>query len=36
MQAFYIPSGSMNDTLVLDDRILVQKVSYWAGEPAAG
>jgi signal peptidase I len=29
MQAFYIPSGSMNDTLVLDDRILVQKVSYW-------
>ncbi len=31
MQAFYIPSGSMNDTLVLDDRILVQKVSYWGG-----
>jgi signal peptidase I len=29
MQAFYIPSGSMNDTLVLNDRILVQKVSYW-------
>ena len=36
MQAFYIPSGSMNDTLVLDDRILVQKVSYWAGEPERG
>lgn len=37
MQAFYIPSGSMNDTLVLDDRILVQKVSYWAsGEPQRG
>ncbi|MGH3370305.1 MAG: signal peptidase I [Nocardioidaceae bacterium] len=36
MQAFYIPSGSMNDTLVLDDRILVQKVSYWAGEPRRG
>jgi signal peptidase I len=36
VQAFYIPSGSMNDTLVLDDRILVQKVSYWAGEPARG
>ncbi len=37
MQAFYIPSGSMNDTLVLDDRILVQKVSYWGGgEPRRG
>ena len=37
MQAFYIPSGSMNDTLVLDDRILVQKVSYWGGgEPERG
>lgn len=32
MQAFYIPSGSMNDTLVLDDRILVQKVSYWGDD----
>jgi signal peptidase I len=37
MQAFYIPSGSMNDTLVLNDRILVQKVSYWGdGEPQRG
>lgn len=36
LQAFYIPSGSMNDTLVLDDRILVQKVSYWQGEPQRG
>jgi signal peptidase I len=36
VQAFYIPSGSMNDTLVLDDRILVQKVSYWAGQPERG
>jgi signal peptidase I len=36
MQAFYIPSGSMNDTLVLDDRILVQKVTYWAAEPQRG
>ena len=36
MQAFYIPSGSMNDTLVFNDRILVQKVSYWGGGvPAA-
>ncbi len=31
LQAFYIPSGSMDDTLVYNDRILVQKVSYWAG-----
>ena len=31
MQAFYIPSSSMNDTLVQNDRILVQKVSYWGG-----
>ncbi len=29
LQAFYIPSGSMEDTLVFNDRILVQKVSYW-------
>ena len=37
LQAFYIPSGSMNDTLVLNDRILVQKVSYWGGgEPQRG
>ena len=37
MQAFYIPSGSMNDTLVLNDRILVQKVSYWgAASPERG
>ena len=31
VQAFYIPSASMNDTLVQDDRILVQKLSYWGG-----
>ena len=36
MQAFYIPSGSMNDTLVLSDRILVQKVSYWNGGSERG
>lgn len=36
VQAFYIPSASMNDTLVEDDRILVQKVSFWAGEPDRG
>lgn len=31
MQAFYIPSASMNDTLVRNDRILVEKVSSWGG-----
>jgi signal peptidase I len=37
MQAFYIPSSSMNDTLVQNDRILVQKVSYWgSGTPHRG
>ena len=36
VQAFYIPSGSMRDTLVTNDRILVQKVSYWGGEPERG
>ena len=32
LQAFYIPSGSMRDTLKVNDRILVQKVAYWFGE----
>jgi signal peptidase I len=37
MQAFYIPSGSMNNTLVLNDRILVEKMSYWgSGSPQRG
>jgi signal peptidase I len=31
VQAFYIPSGSMEPGLVENDRILVQKVSYWFG-----
>ena len=30
-QAFYIPSESMEPGLVKNDRILVQKVSYWFG-----
>jgi signal peptidase I len=37
VQAFYIPSASMHDTLVENDRILVQKVSYWgSGGPHRG
>ncbi|MGA8845725.1 MAG: signal peptidase I [Nocardioides sp.] len=37
VQAFYIPSGSMEPGLVVNDRILVQKVSYWfGGEPSRG
>lgn len=31
VQAFYIPSGSMEPGMEVDDRILVQKVSYWGG-----
>ena len=29
LQAFYIPSASMHDTLVENDRILVEKVTLW-------
>lgn len=36
LQAFYIPSESMEPTMLVDDKILVQKVSYWAGEPQRG
>lgn len=37
VQAFYIPSASMEPGLVRDDRILVQKPSYWfGGEPSRG
>ncbi len=31
IQAFYIPSESMEPGLIKNDRILVQKVSYWGG-----
>ncbi|MFB9315621.1 signal peptidase I [Nocardioides plantarum] len=37
VQAFYIPSASMEPGLVVNDRILVQKVSYWfGGSPSRG
>ncbi len=37
VQAFYIPSPSMEPQFVKNDRILVQKVSYWGGgNPSRG
>jgi signal peptidase I len=36
VQAFYIPSESMEPGLVENDRILVQKWSYWGGSPERG
>jgi len=36
IQAFYIPSESMEPEFIVNDRILVQKTSYWFGEPQRG
>ena len=37
VQAFYIPSESMEPGLVKNDRILVEKMSYWfGGDPERG
>jgi signal peptidase I len=36
VQAFYIPSGSMRETLQVNDRILVEKMSYWFGDVQRG
>jgi signal peptidase I len=36
IQAFYIPSGSMEPTLLKNDRILVNKFIYFFREPVAG
>ncbi len=36
VQAFYIPSSSMEPTMLVDDKILVQKVSLWFGDVDRG
>jgi signal peptidase I len=36
VQAFYIPSPSMEPQFIKNDRILVEKVSYWSGDPHRG
>ena len=36
VQAFYIPSGSMENTLRINDRVLVSKVPYYFRDPRRG
>ena len=36
VQMFFVPSESMEPLFVTDDRILVQKVSYWGGDVQRG
>jgi signal peptidase I len=36
VQAFYIPSPSMETTLQPNDRVLVSKIPYYVGEPERG
>src|ERR1700710_2162412 len=36
VQMFFVPSGSMRPLFVDNDRILVQKVSYWTGSVKRG
>jgi signal peptidase I len=36
VQMFFVPSGSMRPLFVEDDRILVQKISYWNGPVQRG
>ncbi len=36
LQVFFIPSGSMEDTLQIDDRMVVEKITYLFREPVRG
>jgi signal peptidase I len=36
VQMFFVPSGSMRPLFVDNDRILVEKVSYWTGDVQRG
>ncbi len=36
IQAFFIPSASMRDTLIEGDRVMVNKLSYRFGDPGRG
>jgi signal peptidase I len=36
LQTFYIPSSSMERTLLLDDKVLVNKTAYWFQPPGRG
>jgi len=36
VQVFFIPSGSMEPTLLIDDRMAVEKLSYLVREPRRG
>jgi signal peptidase I len=36
VQPFYIPSGSMIPTLMVDDRVMVSKLNYLWGDPQRG
>jgi signal peptidase I len=36
VQMFFVPSESMEPLFVTDDRILVQKISYWNGDVERG
>ena len=36
VQMFFVPSGSMRPLFVDDDRIIVQKMSYWDGDIERG